>query len=99
MYAHFIRRHERNICDSRCRMHTDLVVPKSLLCLCLCLTPVCAQWVPTNGPPGFSGNIQSLAADGSTVIAGTNGPFLSTDNGGTWKRLNTGLPTGIVVYA
>ncbi len=50
-----------------------------------------AQWLQTNGP--YGGQIYSLAVIGSNTFAGTKGSgvFLSTDHGGNWTAVNTGL--------
>ncbi len=50
-----------------------------------------AQWVQTNGPQG--GYVNCLTLSSGNLFAGTNGAgiFLSTDNGTTWKPVNTGL--------
>ena len=50
-----------------------------------------AQWVHTRGP--YGGFITAVIANGSTVLAGTNGGgvFRSTDNGATWTPANSGL--------
>ena len=51
-----------------------------------------AQWQPTNGP--YGGRISCLAKNGSNIFAGSYcAIFLSTDNGVTWSKLNTGLPS------
>ena len=50
-----------------------------------------AQWVPIQSPP--NSNINSLAAIGDTLLAGTenNGVFRSYDHGLHWLPSNTGL--------
>jgi hypothetical protein len=55
-----------------------------------------ANWVQTDGPEG--GTIQVLLVNGSTVFAGSHGGgiFFSTNNGSTWKALNSGLTCGDV---
>jgi photosystem II stability/assembly factor-like uncharacterized protein len=48
------------------------------------------QWVQTAGPAG--GNISSLVSDGEYIYAGMQGGiYVSSDNGATWLRRNTGL--------
>ena len=55
------------------------------------------QWQQTQGPTG--GNINSLAVSGSNLFAGANGGvFRSTNNGGSWTAVNTGL-TNTAFYA
>jgi CubicO group peptidase (beta-lactamase class C family) len=55
----------------------------------------------SNGPPG--GAVQALAIDPmtpNTLDVGSGGRvFKSTDGGGTWNALNTGLPAYSSVYA
>ncbi len=49
-----------------------------------------AQWERLGGPPG--GQIQSFAMNGSKLFAGTqDGVFLSTNEGGTWTPVDSGL--------
>ena len=50
-----------------------------------------AQWVQTNGP--YGGNVSSIAVSGSNLFAGIwdGGVFLSTNSGGSWVPVNTGL--------
>ena len=57
-----------------------------------------AQWVQTNGPHG--GNVSCLAVSGSDLFAGTygGGVFLSTNRGGNWTQVHTGL-TNTDIYA
>ena len=58
-------------------------------------TPVIAQanfWEQTNGP--FGGTVNSLAINSNgEIFAGTvfGGVFRSSDNGGNWSAINTGL--------
>lgn len=55
-----------------------------------------AQWKPTNGPSCGS-LVNSFLIKGSNIFAGVEdagdykGIFLSTDNGESWKSVNTGL--------
>ncbi len=51
-----------------------------------------AQWVQTKGP--YGGDVSSIAVIGTNIFAGTGDGlggylFLSTNNGGSWTRLNT----------
>src|SRR5438874_119588 len=48
-------------------------------------------WLGTNGPQG--GDVIAMAANGSTVFAGTQGGgvFRSTDHGDSWAQANAGL--------
>lgn len=59
----------------------------------LLLLPVSSsytQWTPTNGPyGGFAG----VVASGSSLFARSWGIYRSTDQGLTWKPVNTGLTT------
>jgi photosystem II stability/assembly factor-like uncharacterized protein len=50
-----------------------------------------AQWVQTSGPGG--GQISALGTDGTNYYAGISGHgiFVSSDNGVSWKAINTGL--------
>ncbi len=50
-----------------------------------------AQWVQTNGPNGV--DIRCVARSGPNLFAGTygNGVYLSTNTGGNWTAVNTGL--------
>lgn len=50
-----------------------------------------AQWVQTNA---IKGNVFCFATDGRNLFAGadSDGVFFSTDNGSTWKDVNSGLP-------
>ncbi|MFL5765730.1 MAG: PKD-like domain-containing protein [Bacteroidia bacterium] len=60
-----------------------------------------ATWTNcTSGIPSFE-PIMSLAANGSTIIAGTNGDGLyrSLDGGATWALSNTGLPAAQQIQA
>jgi photosystem II stability/assembly factor-like uncharacterized protein len=52
-----------------------------------------AHWVQTNGPYAYGGNVTAFAISGTNVFAGTEvgGVFLSTNNGTSWARVNTGL--------
>ena len=57
-----------------------------------------AQWVQTSGP---NITVQSLAVISKNLFAGTNnGVFLTTNNGTSWTKVNTGLAdTGISALA
>ena len=57
-----------------------------------------AQWVQTSGP---NITVQSLAVIDKNLFAGTeNGVFLTTNNGTSWTKVNTGLAdTGISALA
>jgi hypothetical protein len=50
-----------------------------------------AQWVQTSGPGG--GQISALGTDGTNYYASIygHGIFISSDNGVSWKAINTGL--------
>ena len=65
--------------------------------LLLAMQKANGQWVQVNGP--YGGTIKALAVKGGNVFAGTDGAgvFLSTDNGTSWKAVNTGL-TNLTVY-
>ncbi len=53
---------------------------------------LCAQWVQTNGPEG--GSVFSIALCGTNIFVATGtGVSISTDNGASWKPVNSGLPT------
>ncbi len=59
-----------------------------------------AQWAPTSGPEG--GAISALLVYGPYLFAATygNGIFRSTNNGGGWQAVNSGLaPLGLFVDA
>ena len=64
----------------------------ALLGLPISITPLYAQWEQTNGPFGGT-RISSYAVSGTTLFVGTNGSgvFRSTDNGTSWKTVNTDL--------
>jgi photosystem II stability/assembly factor-like uncharacterized protein len=52
-----------------------------------------ATWVPTSGSGLPDARIQSLAANGNVLYAGTGaGLFRSSDNGSNWIAVNTGVP-------
>jgi hypothetical protein len=57
------------------------------------------QWVSTNGPGG--GEITAFTACGNNLLSGTftEGPFLSTNNGLTWKLVDFGIPANTGVSA
>ncbi|MDP4117261.1 MAG: T9SS type A sorting domain-containing protein [Bacteroidota bacterium] len=50
-----------------------------------------AQWVKVSGP--YCDSIRSFTANGTNLFAGTNlyGVYISTNNGTSWKAVNTGL--------
>ena len=62
-----------------------------MFCLFAGTTPLLAQWVQTNGPPGFQ--IQCFAESGTNLFAGDyeGGVSLSTNNGKSWSRVDSGL--------
>jgi len=55
-----------------------------------------AQWMPTHGP--YGGQIWSLLASDSLLLAGTDGGsvFLSADSGASWHFSGNGLPVATV---
>ena len=55
-----------------------------------------AQWVQTNGP--YGGSVSCFAVSGTNLFSGTHGSgvFLSTNNGTSWKGVNTGLTSAYV---
>lgn len=60
-------------------------------------TPLLAQWVPTSGP--YGGVVLSLALSalsGTNLFTGTNGVFLTTDNGASWTAVDSGLTSAFV---
>ncbi len=77
---------------------------KKLLLMLIAIVSVApqlsAQWKLTNVPA--SKIIVALAVSGSKVFAasgeGTDGIYLSTDNGGTWAQV-TGLPINLTIYS
>ncbi len=80
------------------------MLPKSLCLLLIFLTfNADAQWISTGGP-GPGSPILSFAVSGSDIFAGSwageysGGVYLSTDEGGNWIPINTGL-TDSVVFA
>ncbi len=62
-----------------------------IVCVIICINPVNAQWVQSNGP--YGGNIRCLVVSGTNIFAGTGGGgvFLSIDKGANWTAVNTGL--------
>src|SRR5947207_2974092 len=50
-----------------------------------------SQWVQTNGP--YGGNFKAFAAHGTNLFASVvgEGVYRSTNNGISWKAVNTGL--------
>lgn len=67
---------------------------KSILLTCLLAwlstNALRAQWVQTSGPSGVS--VQTQAASGPNLFAGTTGGvYLSTNNGTNWTGVNSGL--------
>jgi hypothetical protein len=66
-----------------------------LALLCITFTQVhsqALQWEQTNGP--YGGTINCFAQSGTSLFVGTQGSgvFRSTDNGISWKSVNSGLP-------
>jgi photosystem II stability/assembly factor-like uncharacterized protein len=57
-----------------------------------------AQWVQTSFPHDTT--VYSLVVKGSNIFAGTSyaGLFKSSNNGATWIRMNTGIPTSSEVF-
>ena len=57
-----------------------------------------AQWIQTNGP--YGGSVTSFAISDTNIFAGTNGGgvCLSTNNGTSWRVVNTGL-TNLQVWS
>ncbi len=62
-----------------------------LLFVMLCSTEIFSQWMQTNGPAGAE--IESLFSIGTTVYTGTgtNGVYVSNDDGVNWMSLNSGI--------
>mgnify|MGYP003834370097 CR=1 FL=1 len=80
-----------------------------ILIVCLSLPKISwSQWQQTNGPQGAE--IECLLTKGGNTFVGTaqDGVYLSTNNGGSWLAVNSGLPDlwisslatdGINIYA
>jgi ligand-binding sensor domain-containing protein len=80
-----------------------------ILIVCLSFTKISySQWQQTNGPHGAE--IKCLLTKGGNTFVGTpeDGIYLSTNNGGNWVPVNSGLPDlwisalatdGINIYA
>src|SRR3990172_3735528 len=69
-----------------------------LLLAILSQQTIISQWVQTNGP--YGGFVSTIFINGTNIFAGTGsdmggcgGIFRSTNNGGTWTAVNSGLPT------
>ncbi len=62
-----------------------------IITLTLAITIVKAQWTAVN--TGLTSlTVYTLESDGTNIFAGTNGGvFLSTNNGGTWSPVNSGI--------
>ena len=68
---------------------------------CLFCVPVKAQWTQTGTYPASQTWVESFAASGTNIYAGThtNGVFLSTNNGTNWTAVPTGLPVSSIKYS
>jgi photosystem II stability/assembly factor-like uncharacterized protein len=57
------------------------------------------RWERTGGSGLAHATITCFAVSGTDLFAGTlkEGVFLSTDNGTSWKAVNSGLPRGVVI--
>lgn len=60
-----------------------------------------SQWVQTNGPSIVYGEVEVLAASGSTLFAEVNGfVYRSTNDGSNWSHAENGLNNnGVTVFA
>lgn len=77
-----------------CHHSTKLLI----ISLCFILSNTYAQWIQTNGPFGVS--VQSIAINGTNLFVATEGYlFLSTNNGASWTRVNSGLPISRFINA
>jgi len=58
-----------------------------------------ARWERTGGSGLTHATITCFAVSGTNLFAGTlrEGVFLSTDNGTSWKAVNSGLPKGVII--
>lgn len=58
-----------------------------------------ARWERTGGSGLTHATISCFVVRGTDLFAGTlkEGVFLSTDNGTSWKAVNSGLPIGVVI--
>jgi photosystem II stability/assembly factor-like uncharacterized protein len=58
-----------------------------------------ARWERTGGSGLTHATITCFAVSGTNLFAGTlrEGVFLSTDNGTSWKAVNSGLPRGVII--
>ena len=70
------------------------------ICLALTIVLLCslasAQWVQTNGP--YGGTVSTIAVSGTSLFVGTdNGVYLSTNSGGNWTPVSSGLTTTSVL--
>jgi hypothetical protein len=76
------------------KLSWTLILP----CFLLFENQAYSQWVQTKGPYGRE--VTSLAVNGGTIFSGTNddGVFLSTNNGTSWKAVDSGL-TNTHVYS
>lgn len=70
----------------------------TFLLLALSLSLTHAQWQKSNGP--FQSIIKSFAQRGTNLFAvgGTDGVFVSTNQGLSWEERNNGLPTQVRFY-
>jgi hypothetical protein len=57
-----------------------------------------AQWVQTNGPG--VGWVNSIVINGTNIISGgSEGVYISSNNGTSWSAKNYGLPSGPRIYS